>query len=198
MKCYKNSYWITLKNTSCLVELFPPHHPINDWGRWVSCPTQESRLYILPGQHNRANLVGGGVSEPPLSCKHGRAASTTHLSRGGAGGGEMPCTTPYNLQQSGELTFPLTRCRTQESGPCPSPKQHSTASRWSEVRMTQPWCCEQERVVPITHLTFGSKSRRDPHPPIDAWDIWRNWSWGHKSGRVVPANCSIWWLLYLA
>ena len=95
---------------------------------------------------------------------------TKCLSCGSVVKGEVP---PYHLRQTRELTVPLANHSTQEDETYSLSRQHSRAGLESlGVRVIQPWCCEQGRAVPITHLPCGGMAGGEmptsTFPPLHA------------------------------
>lgn len=178
----------------------PIPSPLNDWGmceNWswhhklgelfllpTSCRTWESRPCTSPSKHNRANPDGGGMGEPAPklwvweTCPHYLSVlSWCGIVR------DFPLTPPHLL-----LPPTVERDQPQHSGngSCYSARQHSRAPWRLKLRVL----CEQSSAVPIIHQTCSSMGRgKIPSPhlmPINFWERWGNWSWGHKRRRAGP------------
>lgn len=93
------------------------------------CTTQESRAETSSGQYSRANTGGRGPDDPVLKVRVWESWPCHLSTRGGRVWELMPPLpllpgavgrTGPEILRVGELSLPLTVCRTQESEPCTS------------------------------------------------------------------------------
>lgn len=146
-----------------------------------------------PGQHNRANLVSRGVGEPALKLwTWGNPITHPSYSRA-AWAEEWPSPTPYQcLRQVWELFS--TPINSGEQAPAPWQTGTVEPALLVPVWLSQPWRCEHERVVPISHLSWRHGQENEALFPLlptfssprNALDRWERWPCDHKSGRAIP------------